>query len=195
MLGALSGGTVTSSVPYRDTRQTIQRMIELHRWCFADPRTFARIRSRVENICRNIDAKDYVSEYMAICNATARDVRYRRDPVPVELVKSPDAILDEIDRFGVAQDDCETAALFIEVQASAIGGETRFFTASFAHGPRPKSWGAHPDWPWPPHTHAGVQALDPNSGAWLTLDPVAGPRTASMLKTASQIRLYPVPGV
>ena len=166
----------------------------LHRWCFADPAVFAAIRERVERTCAGIDPKDYASEYMAICHAAARDVRYRRDPLPVELVKSPDAILREIATRGFAQEDCESVALFIEVQCAALGGQTRFYTMSFEHGPRPKSWAKHPTWPWPPHTHAGVQAFDPNSGAWMTLDPVAGPRTGVMLGQASAVRFFNVPG-
>ena len=193
-LTALSGSPVTAHIPYRDTRQTVEKMIAIHRWCFADAKTAARLRTRVENLVRQIDGKDYASEYLAILHGAMRDVRYRRDPVPIEQIKSPDAILDEIDRHGVAQDDCETSALFIEVQCAMLGGETRFLTASFEAGPRPASWAAHPTWPWPPHTHAYMQALDPNSGVWLTLDPVAGPNTKSMLTRATQVRIYPVPG-
>ena len=42
-LGALSGSPVTATYPYRDTRQTVGRLIEIHRWCFADARTAGRL--------------------------------------------------------------------------------------------------------------------------------------------------------
>ena len=121
-LAALSGAPVTGAYPYRDTRQTVGKLLELHRWCFADPRTFARILTRVETLVQNLDPKDYASEYAAIFHAACRDVRYLRDPVPVELVKSPDVLLDEIDRRGFAGPDGEDE---IRVEIGRVGIEVR----------------------------------------------------------------------
>ena len=188
-------GSAVQFEPYRDVRHTIGKMIEAHHWCFGDPATVRKLRGLGEAVVAGVDPKDYLSEYAAWANWVEAHTRYRRDPFPVEFVKTPDELLREIERQGFAQDDCEALALFNEVGLSMLGGQTRFVTAGFT----PVGSGPPPGWPagahWPPHTHAFVQALDPNANRWATYDPVAGPRTASMMRRATTSTVYPVPPV
>jgi len=177
-------------VSYRDTRQTLAAMQEKFRESFAEPAVFALGRSVVETVCAGISPKDYISEYTAVLNWVDTHIRYFRDPEPVELVKGPDVLLGRIMRTSQAQEDCESIALLIGFLCACAGGRVRFLTVGFMNGPRPARWPQAAS--WPPHTHAFVQVLDPGSGSWLTLDPVAGPRVRWMLDAATVARIYSV---
>lgn len=181
------GAPFSTYEPYRDTRHTVGEMRRVFQTSFADPVTFGRVRGLVEHLCRGLDGKDYTSEYLACLRWVETYVRYFRDPEPVELVKSPGVILAEVERYGRAQEDCESIAALLGVLAAACGGRVRFVTISFVRDARPPGWQGEL---WPPHTHALCQALA--GDRWLTLDPVAGPRAAWMLRSLSQARVYPV---
>lgn len=178
--------------PYRDTRDTVARaMIPAYQHTFHDGRTFARVRGLVEDVCRGLAGKDYASEHIAWHNWVTDHVRYMRDPGPVELVKAPDQLLDEIERNGLAQDDCEAIAGLEAVGHAALGAPARFVTVSFLRGPKPPILA--PSVPWPLHTHAFAQAQDPRTGRWMTTDPVAGGRTPWMLRSYTDARVFPLP--
>ena len=177
--------------PYRDTRTTVEKAVmPAFHHSFEDQDTFQRIRQKVEEVCRGIPPKDYISEHLAWHNFVTDKVPYMRDPTPVELVKAPDQILDEIDEHGEAREDCEAIALFEIVGHAALGGPVRIITCSFNSGPRPPN--IPPHLPWPLHTHAFAQVQDPRSTRWIATDPVAGARTASMLRRITQAKAFPV---
>lgn len=185
---------------YRGTPQTVVKMFEI-----ADgdrgQRSF-KIRERAEDVIRYVRPKDYWSEMLAIYYwACGPQFRYTRDPRKVEQIKDPMRMLWEIDRYGITLVDCDEYSTFLRSTIGSIGGKTRFATVGF----RPKDSGkinqklfddpvfnlmtsSHPRLPGP-FTHVFAQALKPG-GIWVTIDPVAGPRTPKMHRRVKQFRIY-----
>lgn len=184
---------------YRGTPQTVVAMLEAARGPRGE-KSF-RLRERVERVISGITPRDYWSEALAIyywvCGPT---FRYTRDPVRVEQLKDPIRMLDEIDAHGVTLGDCDDLATFIVASLGAIGQRARIATVgfrSFSREPDPVFWNEptlrlmtskHPRLPGP-FTHVFAQAKKPKGG-WVTLDPVAGPRTGEMQKRVKQLRIY-----
>lgn len=191
---------LVKSWDYLGTPQTVVKMFEL-----ADgdrgQRSF-KLRERVENVIRYVRPKDYWSEELAIYYwACGPQFRYTRDPRKVEQIKDPLRMLWEIDRYGSTLVDCDEFSTFLRSAIGSIGGKTRFATVGF----RPKGDGKinprvfddpifklmtspHPRLPGP-FTHVFAQVRKP-VGPWVTIDPVAGPRTPKMHRRVKQYRIY-----
>ena len=191
------------SYKYLGTPQTVVKMFEA-----ADgdrgQRSFA-LRSRIEPIIRYVRPKDYWSEVLALYYWTCGpQFRYTRDPRKVEQIKDPMRMLWEIENYGSTLVDCDEFATFLRAVIGSIGSKTRIVTVGF----RPKGNGKvnprlfddeifnlitseHPRLPGP-FTHVFAQALKPgpDGGSWVTVDPVAGPRTPKMHRRVKQYRIY-----
>jgi transglutaminase-like putative cysteine protease len=154
------------AIPYRGTEQTIA---EMRRLALA-AQTDWPLRRLVERICRGLEAKDYLSELAALYYFVCRHIRYQRDPLTVELVKTPMATL----RTGVG--DCDDIATLLAAMALLCGSDARLVTASF------KRRG--------PFTHVFCEALDPKTKRWVTLDPVAGPQAGQMLRRIREYKVH-----
>lgn len=144
-------------IPYRGTAQTVT---EMRRLALA-AQTSWPLRRLVEQICRGLNSKDYLSELSALGHFVYRRVRYQRDPKTVELVKTPEATLTS----GVG--DCDDMATLLSALVLLSGAEARLVTVGFREGG--------------PFSHVFAEGLDPRTKSWVTLDPVAGSRTAEML--------------
>ena len=145
------------TTPYLGTTQTIK---EMRRLALA-AQTEWPLRQIVEQTCRHLRPKDYLSELVALHYLVCQRVRYQRDPLTVELVKTPKATL----RTGVG--DCDDMATLLAALALLSGAKARFVTVGF----RPRG----------PFTHVYCEGLDPRTDRWVVLDPVAGVRTGEML--------------
>jgi transglutaminase-like putative cysteine protease len=128
------------------------------------------LRHLVENICRHIRPKDYLSEMVALYHFVCRAVRYQRDPATVELVKTPRATLET----GVG--DCDDIATLLAALILLCGSQARFVTVGFRHHG--------------PFTHVYCEGLDPRTKRWVALDPVAGDRTEEMLRRVQSLRTH-----
>ena len=188
------------SLEYRGTPQTVVAMFKA-----ADgdrgQRSF-RLRERVEQVIRHLRPKDYWSEVLAVYYwACGPQFRYTRDPRKVELIKDPVRMLWEIDTRGSTLVDCDEFTTFLRAALGTIGTKTRIVTVGFKPSgnkkPNPKTFddpifnlisSPHPRIPGP-FTHVFAQALKPGN-VWVTVDPVAGPRTAKMHRSVKQYRLY-----
>lgn len=185
---------------YRGTPQTVREMILLANGDRGQ-KSF-KLRERVEDVIRHVRPRDYWSEVLAIYYWTCGpQFRYTRDPLRVEQVKDPLRMLWEIDTKGAALGDCDDLATFIMACIGAIGGEARIVTVGFrpVNGRTPRGTSMnepdlnlitspHPRLPGP-FSHVFCQAKKPRGG-WVTLDPVAGPRTESMHNRVKQARIY-----
>lgn len=196
----MAGADSVKSWDYLGTPQTVVKMFEISDGDRGQ-RSF-KLRERAENIIRYVRPKDYWSEVLAIYYWTCGpQFRYTRDPRKVEQIKDPLRILWEIDRYGSSLVDCDEYSTFLRSAIGSIGGRTRFATVGF----RPKGDGKinlqlfddpifnlmtspHPRLPGP-FTHVFAQALKPG-GIWVTIDPVAGPRTPKMHRRVKQYRIY-----
>ena len=156
-----------TTLPYRGTPQTVAHM----RMLALAAQTMWPLRRLVESICGGISPKDYLSEYLALLCFVCSRVRYMRDPRTVELVKTPEATL----RTGTG--DCDDMATLLAALLLLSGALVRFVVVGF----RP----AH-------MTHVYVEAFEPKRNVWVALDPVAGPRTAEMLRRVRTARIYPI---
>jgi hypothetical protein len=83
----------------------------------------------------------------------------------------------------VTVSNCDEFALAIGASCLTIGAEAEFVTVGFDV----PMWGAPPV-----YTHVFCRAQDPRSKVWWVLDPVAGRRTAQMLKRVKVFKTYRV---
>lgn len=185
---------------YQGTPHTIIKMFEV-----ADgdrgQKSF-KLRERIEDVIRRVRPKDYWSEVLAVYYwACGPQFRYTRDPARVEQVKDPCRILHEIDTKGSTLVDCDDLGTFIRAGIGTIGCRSRLVTVGFrppSGVPRGSETMAglpinvitspHPRLPGP-FTHVFAQGYKPKGG-WVTLDPVAGPRTQAMHDRVKQVRFY-----
>lgn len=177
--------------PYRGTDHTVAVMIQLAKG-LVDPRAMVqgalqgersiKFRRHTEQIINNLRPKDYTSEIIAISRWWGNAGRYTRDPLHVELIRSPDRLLNDA-LAGRAALDCDDLALAIATSCLTIGARAQFVTVGF-----------RPRLPGQPkiHTHVFARAQDPKSKVWWVLDPVAGRKTGSMLQRVKQYTIFEV---
>jgi hypothetical protein len=141
------------------------------------------VRRLAEQICQSIDSKDYVSEYLALYNFILQRCRYMRDPRTVELVRAPYVVADEIFAGGRPSLDCDDMSAMLGAMILAVGGNVRFVTVAFKNaffnGVRQ-------------YSHVFAQALEPRTGLWIVLDPVAAEKTNEMITRVKAAAVWPV---
>lgn len=182
---------IGTTEPYRGTDHTVATMVHLAKGA-VDPRAMVqsalqgersiRLRRHAEQIVNNIRPKDYSSELIAIGKWWGNAGRYTRDPLHIEMLRTPDRLLDDALAGNLAC-DCDEFALAIAVSCMTIGARANFVTVGFK-----------PRLPGQPkvHTHVFCRAQDPRTKIWWVLDPVAGRKTANMLKRVKQYTIFEV---
>lgn len=164
---------------YRGAPQTVDVM----RRAALVSQTHLVVRRLAEYICSQLDSKDYVSEYLAIYNFLLQRTRYMRDPRTIELVKAPYVVAEEILAGGRPNLDCDDLSAMLGALILAVGGTVRFVTVAFRdafyNGKRQ-------------YSHVFAQALDPRSGLWIVLDPVAAEKTSEMINRVRAAAVWPV---
>ena len=143
-------------LPPPSPEETLVHMGRLANEAQADP----QLRLLVEDIVREVYPHDYLSEYMAIYHWVQMNVRYTRDPVTVEQLKTPAAVL----RTRAA--DCDCIATLLAAMVGVVGGKSRFVAGAFRAGVLEHVW---------------CEVYEPRSKAWVVLDPVPGRRVQQML--------------
>lgn len=141
------------------------------------------VRQLAEAACAGLDSKDYTSEYLALYNLLLQRCRYMRDPRTVELVRAPYLVAQEILRGGRPNLDCDDLSAMLGALILAVGGNVRFVTVAFRNafynGERQ-------------YSHVFAQALEPRSGLWIVLDPVAAEKTGEMMRRVRAAAIWPV---
>jgi transglutaminase superfamily protein len=161
-----------------------------------------QLRKFVESVIRGVRSRDYVSEMLAIYYlACGPRFRYTHDPLQVELVKSPEKMVYEIKQNGVTLGDCDDLACWIISALSVAGIPGRLGTGAFDFKPelasqlgmeRPERLGFALQGlgrAQGPFTHVWSEGMRPD-GAWVILDPVAGPDATQMRRRLRQVRYY-----
>jgi len=171
---------VGSIEPYRGTDHTVAKMIEL----MLGPRgeQSNKVRRHTEQIVVNVRPKDYMSEMVAVCRWWGNAGRYTRDPIHVEMLRDPERLIDDVNA-GKAAVDCDDTAMAIGTGCMTLGARVQIVTVGFSA----RMPGAAKN-----HSHVFVRGQDPRSKIWWVLDPVAGRRTASMLKRVKQYTVFEV---
>lgn len=164
---------------YRGAPQTIDVM----RQAAISSQNKLVVRRLAEDVCSQIDSKDYVSEYLAIYNFILQKTRYMRDPRTVELVIAPHIVAEEILAGGRPNLDCDDYSATLGALILSVGGSVRYVTVAFSdvfyNGQRQ-------------YSHVFVQALEPRTGIWIVLDPVAAEKTQQMLDRVKAAAVWPV---
>lgn len=138
-------------------------------------------RQLAEDICRDLRSKDYLSEIFAINHFVLANTRYMRDPLTIELVKSPTEVIKEIYSGKKPQLDCDDMTALLIALLLAVGCRVRVCTVAFKNmfykGQRQFS-------------HVFAQAYEPRSKTWITVDPVAGEKTKQMHNKVVATRIF-----
>ena len=141
------------------------------------------IRYAAEELIAQVQSKDYLSEILAVYYFVLRYTRYANDPRPVEMVKRPAHVIKQILAGQRPSLDCEDMVTLQAAMLVALGREVRAVTAAFAdifyQGERQ-------------YSHIYLQAREPRTGAWVTLDPVAAEDTGTMLRRVRAVKIWPI---
>lgn len=125
------------------------------------------VRRVTENVIRLVQPKDYLGEILAIRYWVTEHIRYTGDPLHVELVRDPQALLEEINEHGVVTADCDEIALLIATMCMQLGRVVEFVVVGFGD---------------PGHySHVFARVREPRSEAFVVVDPVAGTDERGML--------------
>lgn len=141
------------------------------------------VRELAEACCRRVASKDYSSEYLALYNLVLQRCRYMRDPRTVELVRAPYLVAREILSGGRPSLDCDDMSALIGALILAVGGNLRYVTVAFRdqfHAGQRQ------------YSHVFSQALEPRTGLWIVLDPVAAEKTGEMMGRIKAAAIWPV---
>jgi len=164
---------------YRGAPQTVAVM----RRAALDSQSKLAVRQLAEAACSRLDSKDYTSEYLALYNLLLQTCRYMRDPRTVELVRAPYLVAQEILQGGRPSLDCDDLSAMLAALILSVGGSVRFVTVAFRNaffnGVRQ-------------YSHVFAQALEPRSGLWIVLDPVAAEKTKDMMERIRAAAVWPV---
>lgn len=155
------------TTPYLSTTDTVRKMDQLA----SGPRgeLSSKVRLTVENVIREVEPKDRLSQMAALYDWLTAHWSYVNDPIEVELVKDPERILEEVERHGRALGDCDDASTFLVAACRTIGIPATFTRVGFDARQLGDSY-----------SHVYAVATD-QYGRQVVLDPVAGPRTSEML--------------
>jgi hypothetical protein len=134
------------------------------------------VRTLLDNILSRMAPKDYAGEIVAVRNWVAEHVRYMNDPLHVEMVKTPQTMVEEYQQRGVAQGDCDDIACMIGTLHLCLGREAQLLPVGF---------GA------PGHlSHVFERCKEPRTNQWIVCDPVAGTREREMLEKITTYQIW-----
>lgn len=136
------------------------------------------VRSLKDHIVRDLHPKDYLSEILAVRNFVAEKVRYSNDALIVEQVQDPERIAEQIVKHGKAVGDCDDCASFIATLTLQLGRESDLVIVGFGAPGQ--------------YTHIFARALEPRSGQWILLDPVAGTDEDSMQRRVTTYQIWKI---
>ncbi len=164
---------------YRGAPQTIAVIKQ----AAIEAQTKPAVRMLVEEVTKNLQSKDTISEALAFYHLVLDRTRYMRDPRNIELVRAPWIVVEEIMAGHTPGLDCDDLTALICAFASISGAECRAVTVAFRNmfyqGKRQ-------------YSHVFAQIKEPRTGKWITLDPVAGDKTKEMLNRVVAAKYWPV---
>lgn len=140
------------------TWQTVDAMRRLVYEAAADP----FVRAWGVEIVRQVQPRDAWGQIAAIRAFLAARVLFLDDPVGVELVHAPRALLAEIEARYLAHGDCDDVATLGAALGAVVGVPSRFVLLGFGAPGAPFA-----------HVYAELWAALPNGGRWVDLDTTA----------------------
>lgn len=125
------------------------------------------VRRMTEEVIRRVQPKDYLGEILALRYWVTEKVRYTNDPLHVELVRDPEALVEEIDQHGVVTADCDESAELIATMALQLGRVAEYVVVGFGEPGQ--------------YSHVFARVQEPRTGKWIVTDNVAGSDERGML--------------
>ena len=116
---------------YEGSTETIQRMRSIVRSSLVQP----TVVGCANRIIMFRQARDTAAQSREIRSWLDGHFRFVRDPVGVELLRTPLQQLSQIDATGFAMGDCDDAAILGAAMGMANGIPAVFRIIGFAHGP------------------------------------------------------------
>ena len=165
--------------PFRGAPQTVNL---IKRYALESQRT-PGVRLLAEEIVQDLGSKDYLSEILAVYYFTLGHTRYANDPRTMELVRRPERVAAEIRSGKKPSLDCDDLVAFMGALLLALGREVRIVTAAFRHAFYREQR---------QYSHVYLQAAEPRSHEWITLDPVAAEDTNEMFRKIRAIKIWPI---
>lgn len=92
-----------------------------------------------KQIIRSVGGKNRLAQAQAIAGYMASSLRFVRDPWGVELIHTPEFMIERIHRNGMYEADCDDYAILSAALAKAIGLRTKFVILGFAGSSGPWS--------------------------------------------------------
>lgn len=134
------------------------------------------VRLVLEEITRGLFPKDYLGEILAVRNFVLGRLRYLNDPLHIEWIRTPQTLVEEIIKHGVAQADCDEMAQLIGTFGLLLGREAEFVVVGF---------GEPGD-----YSHVFARIKEPKTGQWIVCDPVAGSDERTMLERVTTYEVW-----
>lgn len=150
--------------PFHGSPDTLEQMRQ-NAWGARGEKS-ARVRMLTEQVVRDVQAKDYLGEILAIRNFCTPRIRYTNDPLHVEWVRDPEALAERIETAGVVLADCEEIAQMIATMALTLGRKAEYVVVGFGERGR--------------FSHVFTRVQEPKTNQWILTDPVAGTDERSM---------------
>lgn len=111
-----------------------------------------------QDVVRFLPERDPDAAANAFLRWVRSNVRYTEDPVTVEAVKTPEAMLRELVEKGRITGDCDDQVTLLAAGLNAVGVDTEFVVVA-----------ADPN--FPDYSHVLVQYASDRRG-WVTMDPI-----------------------
>lgn len=127
---ATFGWNATETEP-RTAQLTMERMRELVLEDIGEPEVF----ETGAEIIRNYNPIAFEKHAAAIGTWLRRHTHFVRDPDGLELLRTPRAMLAEIDRRGVAVGDCDDVAMLGAAIGKSVGFRAKFVAESYLPPP------------------------------------------------------------
>ncbi len=162
-------------------RQTVEHIANLIRDGVASP----TVRAAATAIVGGLSPHEPLEHIYAIREFLSAHIRFLRDPSGVELLHSPDWMLEEIANRGAAHVDCDDVAILGGALAGSVGLRVALVTVAFLDRRNPLShiWAS---------TSPPVQLLDSNGQqVWIDLD-TTRPSQALPVGAISRQEVVPV---
>lgn len=168
-----------SRLAYWGVPQTIEVMAK----AVLDDQKHFETRRLVEAICEGLDSKDYTSEYLACFYFVLQKTRYMRDPRRTELVKAPWLLSKQILDGHRPSIDCDELSTLLAAMCMQLGAKVEFVTVAFTD----QFYGGRRQF-----SHVFLRVLEPRTGVWIVLDPVAAEKTGQMLARVKAHDVWPI---
>lgn len=109
-------------------RQTLNTMRRIVNTAIMQPRTV----EVAHRIVRFLPARSYNQMACAIRDFVAQHFHFVPDPIGVELVRTPEYMLRQLETLGYMSGDCDDAAVIVAALAKSVGIEVKFIAVGFA---------------------------------------------------------------